>query len=197
MARPSKVLSRKLLGWLAGLLPLGVAIIVVLGWIYPHELLTVDSGEVKADALVVLGGGTDERPTRAAELFKAGAAPLILVSGAGDDRINVRILEQNGVPAAAIFREPDSLSTLENARLSVPLLRQKGVHRVIIVTSWYHSRRALACFRLAAPDLQFFSRPAYRTYPRQEWKRQATSNYIRAEYLKLLGYWIVYGVRPF
>ncbi len=197
MARSSKTSPKKLLWWLSGLLPLGALLVAVIAWIFPHQLLTIDSGEVRADALVVLGGGTDERPTRAAELFKEGAAPLVLVSGSGDCELNVRILKQNGVPEAAILREPNSLSTLENARMSVPLLHAKGVHRVIIVTSWYHSRRALACFQRAAPDLQFFPRPAYRTYPRSEWSRQATSAYIRLEYLKLLGYWIVYGVSPF
>ncbi len=46
--------------------------------LFPQPLLTVDSGDVKADALVVLGGSYIDRPQYAAELFKRGAAPEIV-----------------------------------------------------------------------------------------------------------------------
>src|ERR1039458_6288656 len=57
----------------------------ILAFAFPQQVLCVDSGVVQADALVVLGGGLLERPARAAELFRSGAAPKIIVSGAGDD----------------------------------------------------------------------------------------------------------------
>ena len=182
---------------MVGLLRAAALVVSGIAFIFPHRLLTVESGDVKADTLIVLGGETDERPTRAAELYKAGAAPIILVSGSGDYDLNVQILKQDGVPETAIFRELRSISTLENAKFSIPLLCHKGARRVIIVTSWYHSRRAMACFRHAAPDIEFYSRPAYRTYPRSEWGRLDTSGHIRAEYIKLFGYWVCYGVSPF
>lgn len=47
----------------------------IMAVLFPQELLTVDSGNVKADPLVVLGGGSIERPERASELSKANAAP--------------------------------------------------------------------------------------------------------------------------
>src|SRR5271170_1754059 len=78
------------------------AIVAVL---FPQPLLTVDSGDIKADAMVVLGANAIERPERAAELFKAGVAPEIVVSGAGDCDINTGILEKSGVPAAVIIKE--------------------------------------------------------------------------------------------
>jgi uncharacterized SAM-binding protein YcdF (DUF218 family) len=194
MANKSRFLPRRMIWWLVGLLP---ASALVIAYFFSHRLLTVESGDVKADALIVLGGGPKERPKRAAELYQAGAAPILLVSGSGDYDLNVNILKQNGVPEAAIFGELRSVSTLENARFSIPLLRQMRARRVIIVTSWYHSRRAMACFRYAAPDIEFYSRPAYLTYPRSEWGRLNTSRYIKIEYAKLLGYWIYHGVSPF
>jgi uncharacterized SAM-binding protein YcdF (DUF218 family) len=191
----------------------------------------VDSGDMQADALVVLGGGSYERPLRAAELFLAGAAPRIIVSGAGDAVENKRLLASKGVPPAAIELEGKSRSTRENALFSIPLLRgekgnaetlkaemlksegrgtegggQKtedgrrrtaGGKRVIIVTSWYHSRRALHTFQHYAPDIQFYSRPSYFGYPRAQWSRAGISGYIRSEYVKLAGYWGCYGVWPF
>jgi uncharacterized SAM-binding protein YcdF (DUF218 family) len=89
--------------------------------------------------------------------------------------------------------ECGSHTTLENAKFSVPLLRKLGAKRVIIVTSWYHSRRALACFKHFAPEIQFYSRPV--EYQYNQWHRPG--GYAREEYKKLLGYWLRYGVCPF
>ena len=197
MARKWRFLPRRLRWWLVGL-PFALALAMSgIAFIFAHRLLTVESGDVKADALVVLGGGPDERPARAAQLYKAGAAPIILVSGSGDYRVTERILKQGSVPETAILREPLSVSTFENAKFAIPLLRQMGARRVIIVTSWYHARRAMFCFRQAAPDIEFYSRPAYLTYPYSQWGRLNTRTHILTEYAKLLGYWICYGVSPF
>jgi len=184
---------RLLLGIAA--LTLVLAAIAVL--VFPQQVLSIDSGDVKADAIVVLGGGGGERPARAAELFRAGAAPQIILSGAGDVDINKRLLVRKGIPAAVIEADPNSTTTSENARFSIPLLRALGAKRVIIVTSWYHSRRALKCFRHYAPDIQFYSRPAYYGYQPSERRGTKIASHIRHEYLKLAGYWVRYGVCPF
>lgn len=174
-----------------------LAVLMGVGWLFlPQQLLTVDSGPVTADVLVVLGGGNGERPLRAAELYKAGAAPRILCTGLGDCDSNVGRLEKAGVPAAAILREELSLNTSENARFSIPILRRLGAKRVIVVTSWYHSRRAWRCFRHYAPELIFYSRPAYAGCPSSGWRLQAIRGHVKSEYLKLLGYWVRYGVCP-
>jgi len=157
----------------------------------------MDSGEVTADAIVVLGG-TPDRAYRAAELFRQGAAPKVIVTGFGDDQINVRILEENGVAATNIILESVARTTRENAVFSIPLLRNLGAKRVIIVTSWSHSRRGLHVFEHYAPDLTFYSRPSYYGFPQGKsaanWKD--VRGYAKTEYLKLLGYWICYGVCP-
>jgi len=163
---------------------------------FPHQVLNRDSGEVHADVLVVLGGGMRERPERAAELFHAGAAPRVLCTGFGDDRLNRACLISHGVPADVITLESESRSTRDNARFSLPLLRALGARRIIIVTSWYHSRRALACFEHYAPDLTFYSRPTYYGYPPAEWGQHGIRDYIKAEYVKMLGYWLCYGIGP-
>jgi len=164
---------------------------------FSRQILTVDSGNVTGDAIVVLGGGADQgRPEQAAELFENGRAPIILVSGRGDYELAVRLLNKNSVPKDAIKIENASKSTLENAVFSVSMLRSMGAHHIIIVTSWYHSRRALACFHHVAPDLTFYSCPSYRGYQPQEWSRYGMEGYIGVEYVKLLGYWLWYGVSP-
>jgi uncharacterized SAM-binding protein YcdF (DUF218 family) len=201
----------------AGKLPISTAVVHIRKWffntalvllgllllpavaamVFPQPFLCVDSGPVKADVIVVLGGGSHERPARAAELFKEHAAPRIIISGWGDSDINRRLLMAAGVPASAIELENQSRTTRENAQFTIKLLREEKVTRVIIVTSWYHSRRALACFRHYAPELKFYSRPSYFASARADWPHNRIGSRVRLEYAKLLGYWIRDGVCPF
>jgi uncharacterized SAM-binding protein YcdF (DUF218 family) len=192
--RQTSVLGGRLLKIFAGLLILLVA--AGLGaWFFPQPVLTVDSGPVRAEVMVVLGGGGPERPERAAELFQAGEAPLIICSGLGDAHAHKAHLVNAGIPAAAVLLENKSHTTRENAEFTIALLQARHITNAIIVTSWYHSRRALACFEHYAPDIRFYSRPAYFNTPKSEW-RQRDRLRIKAEYAKLLGYWLIYGVCP-
>lgn len=177
---------------LAGIL----VVLLVAAYFFPQHVLMVDDGAMRGDVIVLLGGGAGERPARGAELFKGGAAPVILVSGAGDADGNRLLLMHRGVPSAAIQLEPNSRTTRENAQFSIPILRTMGAKRVILVTSWYHSRRALKCFRHYAPDLDFVSCPSHQGLARAEWSQGHLRRRIRLEYLKVVGYWFYYGVCP-
>jgi uncharacterized SAM-binding protein YcdF (DUF218 family) len=182
----------KIAMWLVALVALLAAGLLL----FPQAFLCVDSGPVKADVIIVLGGGTHERPEYAAQLFLDRAAPRILVSGAGDDEINRRILVRDGVSARDIAVENKSKTTRENASFCAPLLRAENVHSAIIVTSWYHSRRALKTFEHFAPGIKFYSRPSYYNYKHTRWGRDF-SRRVYWEYIKLPGYWMAYGVWPF
>lgn len=174
-----------------------LALLACAAWFYPEKFLCVDSGKnVSADVIVVLGGGA-ERPVRAAELFKARAAPRILLTGEGDDEINRQILLAHGVPARAIEVENKSKSTHENAVFSLKLLRSENVHSAILVTSWYHSRRSERTFEHYAPEIKFYSEPSYYGWAQDDWKRTGIGKRMRLEFAKLPGYWIRYGINPF
>lgn len=128
----------------------------------------------QADAIVLLGGALSgarppERPSfdlgsgadrvwHAAALFKAGRAPLVLVSGGnqpGSEGMQVEaeamrsMLLTLGVPAAAIRLEGQSRNTDENARRSLGLIQAAGAKRVLLVTSAMHMPRALRMFQAA------------------------------------------------
>ena len=179
------------------LLAVLLALVAGVACYYPEKILCVDSGPATADVIVLLGGGQHERPVRAAELFRQRAAPRILITGAGDDEINRQLLIQSGVPAEAIEIEGKSKTTHENAEFTLKRLRAENVHRVILVTTWYHARRAEKTFEHYAPEMQFYSRPAYFGFAREDWNRLGVTRRMRAEFLKLPGYWIRYGVNPF
>lgn len=186
---------RRLLKFGGALLLCGAATFALL-WFFPQPLLTKESGPVKADVIVVLGGGQTERPRYAAELYRAAEAPLVICSGLGDCESNRRLLIREGVPVDAIQLENKSTNTSENARFTIETLRKLGAKRIIIVTTWYHSRRALNTFEHYAPDLTFYSRPSYYGTNRSEWTNNRTARYARMEYVKNLGYLIRYGVNP-
>jgi uncharacterized SAM-binding protein YcdF (DUF218 family) len=103
-------------------------------------------------------GSTADRLLCAAQLYRAGKAPLILLSGgnipffipaaAPPESIAARdILEQWGIPQSAILIEGGSRSTHENAEFSYRILAAHGINRILLVTSAAHMRRAAATFR--------------------------------------------------
>lgn len=133
---------------------------------YPAQPLTKVQA---ADAMVVLGGtmeppdamrlwpnleGGGDRVWHAARLYGAGKAPLIVLSGGSDmgraaipEALAMRqLLVDLGVPAAAILTEEQSRNTRENAEMSAVLLRQRGIGKVLLVTSALHMRRAVKTF---------------------------------------------------
>lgn len=174
-----------------------VALLIgVTAWFYPEKFLTVDSGPVTADVIIVIGGGSHERPLRAAQLFQQHAAARILITGAGDDKINRQLLMANGVPNRAIEVENKSTTTRENAEFSVQRLHVEKVRSAILVTSWYHARRALKTFEHFAPEMKFYSRPSYFAFARDDWKNLGVNRRMRLEFLKLPGYWVWYGINP-
>jgi len=55
----------------------------------------------------------------------------------------------------------------------------------------------LMTFRHFAPEMKFFSRPAYFGFEREVWRQTGLGKRMRLEFLKLPGYWLRYGVNPF
>jgi uncharacterized SAM-binding protein YcdF (DUF218 family) len=178
---------------------LGIAIAVcatadLAALFFSANVLLVEDAPAQADAIVVLGGETVYRPERALELYQQRAATNVIISGEGDCE-GVRItLEGKGVPAMAIQLECESRTTRENAKFTVPLLRSQNAKRVIIVTSWFHSRRALHCFRHYAPEIEFISRPTNADLPRHHWPSKWERKWVLTEYIKVVYYRVRFGI---
>ena len=185
--------------WLKILALFAGAIVVLagLGFAFPQWFLCVENRDVQADILIVPGGGGGERAKWAAQLFTNAVAPKILLTGAGDYRGHRAILMAAGVPRDAILIESKSATTRENAAFSAELLKEQGIRKAVVVTSWYHSRRALASFEHFAPDIRFYSCPSRYAYARADWKRAGIGRFVWEEYPKLAGYWLRHGISPF
>jgi len=172
---------------------ISVCFLIVAVWpLYENAfgLFCVDSGGVSATAAVVLGGGTPERQNKAVELYKAGRIKYIFITGSGDLEKSPKIFLQNGISENKIIIEEEAKSTWENAVKTVPLLRERGITNVILVTSWFHSRRALWTFEKVAPDIKFYSNPTYWGARRDLWKPCGLRRYIILEFIKTPWYWI-------
>jgi uncharacterized SAM-binding protein YcdF (DUF218 family) len=101
-------------------------------------------------------GETEARIQRAVELFEAGAAPILVVTGGtgGGDGPSVAEAMRDfaiaaGVPEEAILIEDASHSTLQNAMFTADLSELDKTQPIIIVTHRYHLPRANASFRWA------------------------------------------------
>ena len=132
--------------------------------------LDVTQPPVQAEAIVVLGGGTNganlplpqgwDRLGTAAALYRDGLAPVVIFSGGGTSRVAEAEVYANagawlGIPRSAMSFESKAQSTADHGRalLEVPLLNGRGnITRdmtLLVVTSTFHSRRALMAFHRA------------------------------------------------
>lgn len=121
----------------------------------------------KADAIVLLSGGTPEREIAAADLYLAGWAPRVLTSRFPEPA-SLRVLQQRGVRAESFFDrqqrylrelgvpdeavEPlrDEVQTTEQEATQVAAwARAHNARRIIVVTSNFHTRRTSYIFKRA------------------------------------------------
>jgi uncharacterized SAM-binding protein YcdF (DUF218 family) len=161
-----------------------------------RSLLVIESPISQADAILVLGGESQARPVAAAKLYREGVASKVFIIGTGDHEANRRALLSGGVQEDRITIEKESKSTLENADFAKPLLEAAGVRRVLLVTSSFHARRALATFQQRIPGIEFgvtTSRIGWWDTPPG---RNQEDEWARIEMWKIPAYWIFHGITP-
>ena len=115
-----------------------------------------------ADAIVVLAGDSQgERIGRAVELAREKWAPLILVSSTGkiydttEGELSINWAVSRGAPRewfALVQHNADS--TLEECTLLEAECRRRGIKKLLLVTSDFHTRRASRILQRVAPQLQ-------------------------------------------
>ena len=115
----------------------------------------------RSDAIVVLGG--DQYGTRilkAAELAKAGYAPVVYVSGpqgliGNESDGTIEYARRKGYPVSLFHPLPNNCnSTICESELIGGAVKAAGAKHILLVTSNYHTKRAAKLIREHNPWLQ-------------------------------------------
>jgi len=152
----------------------------------------------KAELIVVLGGDTrGGRIMAASRLIHEGWAPQALISGAGyvygyhESDLEVDYAMRHGESPAEFIRFPfPALSTREEARAVIDELRRMHIHKILVVTSNFHTRRAARVFRHEAPDLEshVISSGDEMFKLHSWWRNRESRKILLDEYLKTAAY---------
>jgi uncharacterized SAM-binding protein YcdF (DUF218 family) len=196
--------------WLGGNRWVSLELARSLEWRYlpPEEI-------PQADAIVLLGGGTlpaeyprtlvevgeaGDRVIYAAWLYNQGKAEHILSSGGLADWSSRQrtpaedmqfLLEMMGVPPDAIWLQPDSLNTLEDALFSARILREQGAEKILLVTSATHMPRSVRLFEaqgfevIPAPTDFVVTQSAEKEAGQSDWRAHLINLLPSAENLAL------------
>jgi uncharacterized SAM-binding protein YcdF (DUF218 family) len=196
--QPVAVGRRRSWRWLAGFLLIAAAAFVThpywlrgLGW-----LLINDEPPVKTELMLVLAGDwLGGRVLKAGELVKQGYAPRALLSspvhhyGVPEGELAIRFAERRGYDASLF--EPFVIkgnSTEEEAIELLAEARRRGVHRVLIVTSDFHTRRARRIYNALRGDIDIHLASAPHAHFRADswWKTREGRKTWLLEFTKLV-----------
>ena len=153
-----------------------------------------------AAAIAVLGGDEGDRSTKALELYQAGYAPLLVLTGlehgsaAPPPALTWRasFLEARGVPKFAIRFELEARNSYTEAVQLLALMRKEGWRTLIVVSDPPHMRRLAWTWSrvfegsglnyvLVASDPDWWE-------PGNWWREEKSGQFVITEYIKLVYY---------
>lgn len=177
-----------------------IGLLVLILLIFSGPFLVINQPK-RSDVIVVLAGETEKRPQRGLELLMQGMAPRLIL-----DVPNARIYQWDqvqlaqkyiqGLPQAeAIGLCPiHARSTKGEAQdVSVCLHALGGAHRVLLVTSDFHTRRTLSTFRRMLPSYDFSVAAAFdeREFGSKWWQRRQWAKVNFDEWVRLMWWEVV------
>ena len=184
-----------------------VLIVFLSGWLLfsltSGKFLVVNNPQ-HADVIVVLAGETFYRPNRGLELLSQNYAPRMLL----DVPKVETIYDQNAVDLAQRYLQqlPQSqsaavcpilgLSTKAETADVSGCLEKSGVHSILVVTSDYHSRRALSIFQHELPQYTIYVASArdpgqfnVSWWKRRQWAKMNFDEWIRLAWWEMVDRW--------
>lgn len=142
----------------------GAVIVGVFGWaaLERHMAPAGNTQLDRFDAIIVLGNPADAdgnptptqlaRVTEAVREYERGVAPRLILTGGAvanqfdEARVMARTAEAQGVPASAVFVEPNARDTIQNACYAVRIMEAHGWTSAEVVSSPSHLPRAALIF---------------------------------------------------
>lgn len=182
-----------------------VLLLVIAFGSFAGRLLVVNAAE-KADAIVVLAGGSDDnRYYRGLELLRSGYAARMYLDALADTQkfghpeteYAQKFVDESAgaevsrVKVCGIVGDSTVAETAAVARC----LQADGAHRILLVTSEYHTRRALSIFQkslpgdeisvAAAPDVRF----GVKWWQHREWAKVTLEEWEKLFFWELIERW--------
>ena len=181
-------------------------LVLLLLWLAANSagFLIVDQPE-KADAILVLAGETEQRPARALALFDQGYASHVVVDVPADPKVYGSTYLQLAQQWAAA--QPESralvicpirgLSTKDESADAAECLRKIDAKSILLVTSDFHTRRALSIFRKQDPQWTFHVAAAYdptqfgtQWWRHRQWAKTNVDEWLRMFWWQMVDRWL-------
>jgi uncharacterized SAM-binding protein YcdF (DUF218 family) len=184
----------------------GVALLTLLFMVFAADagrLLIVDEPQ-RSDVILVLAGETDHRTARALELLDQGYGRRVVIDVPAAAKIygftEVQLAEkyvQSLPQSAAVTVCPiDGLSTWDESRDAERCLGREEGDRVLIVTSDFHTRRALSVFRREVPGKKFAIAASHdgaqfgtRWWMHRQWAKTCLDEWLRLVWWTVVDRW--------
>lgn len=165
--------------------------------------LIVDAPQ-PSDVILVLAGETDRRPERALQLLEQGYGKRIVL----DVPTSAKIYEFTQIQLAEKYIQDlpqgvqvsvcpiDGLSTKEESKDAEKCIAREGGKSVLIVTSDFHTRRALSVFRREIPGYDYSVAAAregtqfgVRWWTHRQWAKTFVDEWLRLIWWKVVDQW--------
>jgi hypothetical protein len=164
------------------------------------RFLVVDAPR-SSDVIVVLAGETDRRPARALELLQQGYGKRVLIDVPAESNIytftQLDLAQKyvQSLPQAAAFSLCPiiGLSTKAETQDVEKCLKRMNAGTVLIVTSEFHTRRALSIFRQELRGRTFSVAAAYDSaqFGTHWWTHRQWAKTVVDEWMRLLWWSVV------
>jgi hypothetical protein len=192
---------RRQTAWAVG----GVLLVAVLLWVIVEAgaFLVLDDPQ-RSDVILVLAGETDHRPARALQLLDQGYARRVVIDVPAEAKIyqfsQLQLAQdyvQHLPEAPAVSVCPISgLSTRDESHDAEKCLGGESGNRILIVTSDFHTRRALAIFRHEVRGKSFSVAAAYndsefgpRWWSHRQWAKTFANEWVRLLWWSAIDRW--------
>lgn len=194
-----KLQGRNRASWFA------VVLAGVLAWLASRagSFLIIDAPR-RCDVIVVLAGETERRPERALQLLSEGYGLRMLLDVPTNSKIYeftpLQLAEKyvHDLPqAASISLCPiDGLSTKDESKNVEKCLAGQSGNRVLIVTSDFHTRRALSIFRREMPGREYSAAASRndeqfgaRWWTHRQWAKTFFDEWLRLLWWEMVEQW--------
>lgn len=152
-----------------------------------------------ADAIAVHGSSRN-RTSYGVELYQQGMAPELLHTGFAEHQTSItQYVIQQGMPLDR-FKWLSTTSTWTDAEQIALFAREHKLNSVLVVTDWWHSRRALCADAAQFRDsgITIYYAPAEGTWfgPANWWRYGEGRRTVGSELLKFAYYTVRYGMSP-